>query len=197
MKGQAKLEGMTELLSTLTDLRQSHRTRVIKPAVNKALTPVRKAVRKNMPVNSGLSLSAIVQKVWASKSKGTVGGLVGADKSVGVVVTHQRGYAPPKAARTPSEAKRLAARAAIPPVQVLERPEKILHLIEFGRAAITVTKKKVLSAGKSFIYGTHVAAAPAYHPLAKAWAATKSAAQSIVAAEIPANLAKLLARVKR
>jgi hypothetical protein len=171
MNSRVELKGLKELAATLGEIRTSVRTRVLKPAINSALSPVAKAVKAELP--PGLARKSIGKKVYASRGK--VGGLVGARTGFAQMVTRDDGSV------------------------VREDPAKILHLIESGRAAISIVNKKTLKSGGTGpgkFYGSSVRAAAGTHPLAKGWVASKDKAAGIVAVRIMELLAKI-AKSKR
>lgn len=72
-----KLEGAKELRRKLERLTAAQQRRVVRPAVTKALSPVVKQAKRNVPVVTGLLKKSIGKKVKAYTRSGVVWGGVG------------------------------------------------------------------------------------------------------------------------
>jgi hypothetical protein len=183
MNAKVELQGLKELAANLGGLKKSTRNRILKPAINKALEPVKKACELNVAAHLGIAMAAgsrvIGKKVYVSKRSGAVGGLVGAvvgGPMDGIVVQKD---------------------GAI----VFQKISKILQFIEEGRPAEVAQGKhgfKSGGAGRAGVagrfYGRSVRAAKGFHPLKNAWASTKATAEQIVAREIGLNALKLMSK---
>lgn len=170
-----ELAGLKETIAKLEGVKQGMQNRVLRPAMNEALTPIVQAVKAEMPSSSGLAKRSIKKKVVTTKA-GKVVGLVGATGKKAQQVTRPDGST------------------------VYEDPSKILHLIEGGRKAVQArggAGKSVLSSGKGGkVYGTTVRAAAGKHPLAKGWASSKAQAEAIFIRRAQQEIAKLAAKGK-
>lgn len=164
-----QLKGLKEAAANLRNVRQGVRNQILRPAVNESLKATEKAVRQEVPDESGTLKRAIGRKVKAYRN-GIVVGLVGARTGFARTVTRADGST------------------------LVEDPAKILHLIEFGRGEIVTLAAKVLSAGKSVSYGTHVAAVAPKAPLATAWAATKEGAAETLAQRVQKGIAAMVSK---
>jgi hypothetical protein len=176
-KLKTELKGLKEATATLRNLRQSARNKVLRPAITKALRPLRQAIKEQIRAtaadsSSGTLAKNIAQKVTSGK-KGIVG-RVGGRSDVQITVTRPDGSI------------------------TTEIPSKILHLANNGRKALTVVSKKVMVAGGKnpsgrAVYGIRVKAAPGKHFMENAWASTKDQAEQIAITEIATGFAKIAA----
>lgn len=166
-----KLDGLKEAVARLSSLKTGARNKILRPAVSDGLKPVHQAVKQRVPKASGLLRRSVARKVAGSRKSGAVTGLVGPRTGMKQAVTRPDGST------------------------VESDPAKYAHLAEFGRQAVVVKTRRVLSNGR-VVFGKTVRAARARPFLRPAWAASKAAAEQAVAARVAAEIQKLAARGK-
>ena len=81
-----KLLGAKELIAKLQRLQPALQKRVMRPAVNFALTPMNSAARRNAPVETGLLRKSIGKKLKQYARSGTTWGGIGPRSGFGVNV---------------------------------------------------------------------------------------------------------------
>jgi HK97 gp10 family phage protein len=163
-----ELDGVEELLKTLSILQDKVAKRVLAKAMGVALRPFRKAARLRAPTQTGLlkiSIGNVVRKYKRADST-TVVGVSGPRRNVG-------GKAAAKIRGAAGNAKR--------------EPANYAHLIEFGTVSHTIRprrgKKAVTVDGKPYsVVDVHgVRARPFMRP---AWAAAKQDVQRTLEDEV-------------
>ncbi|OWK34969.1 HK97 gp10 family phage protein [Fimbriiglobus ruber] len=171
IKLSATVIGARELANKLRELEG----KLFRPAARKGVDDATKLVqteaRARAPQRTGSLGKSIGRKVAALKSgKGYVG-VVGPrrDRKVRPIDPKTGQMRPAKYRRT----VKYQGQA------ILVNPAKIAHLVEFGRAAVKVKKKRVLSDGRT-VFGASVRAAEAKPFIRPAWAATKGTATDAI-----------------
>jgi HK97 gp10 family phage protein len=150
-----KLEGLEGVLKRLGRLKkQTTRSKILRKAINAAARPVLKAARGLVPVQSGLLKKSLGMKVKTYRKSGTVIAIIGPRTGFKREVT-------------------------VGGQKQLRNPTKYAHLVELGRQAVRVKKKKVL-AGSGRFFGKSVQAARPQSFLRAAWQAQKSAAENTI-----------------
>lgn len=155
---QGKLTGVAATVQKLRQFPAKIQTKVIKKATTKGAQITTKEVKQRVPTQSKLLKKSIGYKVRVYRQSGVVVAFIGA--RLGFKGTFNG---------KPRD------------------PRYYIHLVEKGRKAIKVKKKKVLSDGTKF-YGRSVAAATPKRPLARAFAATKQTVETTMIAIMDAGM---------
>src|SRR6185369_7962783 len=129
---RGEIDGLGEVLGKLRSLRDSMQRRVLRTAVTKAARVAAKAAKAKAPKDSGLLKKSIGSKVVTYPATNTVVAIIGPRKGFKQQVT----------GKVSGQTR-------------TEDPALIGHLLEFGRKAVRVKSKKVLSDG-SVVYGREV-----------------------------------------
>jgi HK97 gp10 family phage protein len=178
---KARLEGVEKALKALGDVSRTVRNKVLRKAVNASSRVVLAAAKSLVPRGTGMLRRSLAVRVQTYRASGKVVGIIG-----------------PRTGTSGSGAKRKQTSFGAKMAQTGQNPAKYAHLVEFGRATVSVSKAKVLSDG-STIFGRSVKAVPPRPFLRPAFESNKSAVVAqmgeIIAAEIE-RLAKSLKGAK-
>jgi hypothetical protein len=159
------------------DLKRAFNTlgeRSFRPAARKGVTAAAQVLaaeyKANVPVRTRSLKKAIGYKVGAKRSKAGYFAVVGARRdNRRAIAQSERDVAAGKRKRA---IKRYRRTVRYRGQDITVDPAKYAHLVEYGRRAVTVRTKKVLSDG-TVVYGKRVKSVPPLAPLRKALAASK------------------------
>ena len=159
-----RLIGLPELRVKLRALPGNVQKRIMRPAVNFALTPMNAKAKRNCPVDTGILKSSIGKKIKQYVNSGTTWGAIGVRKGFAVNVGKAGG----------------TIRIGKKDVFVAEshNPRAYVHLVEFGH--VLRRKKKGPTVG--YVKGSRF--------LTRAYEATKDEALRRLAVKIEKGIAK-------
>lgn len=161
---EAKIEGLKPILARMERWKGGKQRKVIRAAISKASTVILQEVKSRVPKRSGLLKKSMGRKVKTYTRTGTVIAIVG--PRVGHRKLYKGNY--------------------IDPV-------KYAHLVEFGRKASVVRKKKVMSDG-SVIYGKKTKPVAPKPFIRQSWAARKHDVRKIIIDELNRGIKRELAK---
>lgn len=154
----ATFSGAKEAERSLKRLKRGAANKIARRALSKSSTVVLKAVKDNVPRREGLLKKSLGRKVFTTKTKGRTMALVG----------------PRMGFKIFKDGK---------PID----PVKYAHIVEFGRKAVIVKRRSVLSDGERF-FGDRVKPAPARSFIRRGWDSQRHSVEYIIAAEVQAGI---------
>jgi len=160
-----KLMGAPELRNKLNRLPTLVQKRVMRPAVNFALTPMNAAAKRRAPVETGLLRQSLGKKIKQYANSGTTWGAVGVRKGFGV-----------KVAKGATATVRVGKRETV--IESSRDPRFYVHLVELGHKIRRKKRGPVLG----FRKGTRF--------LTKAYEATKDIAMVRLVQKVEKGIAK-------
>jgi HK97 gp10 family phage protein len=172
LKLKAKLTGARQVEQALAAIGR----KALRPAARKGVVGsaqvAAKAAKALVPANTKSLRKSIGHKVKAIRDGSGFYGLIGPRRDT-------------KKSRDAGKFKyrvRVGSRkraGGLPSVVKYANPVKYAHLVEFGRRAVTVSKKTLLSDG-SVVFGKRVKAVPPRPFMRPAWEANKAACEGII-----------------
>jgi hypothetical protein len=192
-----QLVGVNELADMLRGLESKYFKPAARAGISDAGAVVLTETRNRVPERTGSLKKALGRKVVALKGGAGYTAVVGArkDASGKKLERLKAQVAAGKRKKLPREG-RFRRTVTFQGREILVNPVKYLHLIEYGRRAVTLKTKKVLADG-AVIYGKTVAAVPASGFMRAAWAASKDRGRAKLLDRMKAARAKAVANKGR
>lgn len=182
---RAKLMGANEL-KVMFD---TYGKQVLRPGAKAGVTESVKAVttqaKQLVPRRTGSLRRSIGWKVVAKREGFGYLGVVGPrrDKRHSKSVTPEQGEKPKRKKMTFRRKVRFRG------LVMIVNPAKYAHLVEYGRRAVKVKKKKVMADGKT-IYGKEVRAVPPHPFMRPAWEELKDHCEWLIKTKLQTAIAK-------
>lgn len=180
---KASLSGVKEVIRRMERLKQTTRGRIARKAVGLAVRPLAKLAKSKVRRYSGLYAKSMGSAVRTFKKSGNTVGYVGARRGFKQMVKP-----PAKLLRSVKGKRRKKA-----PQPRLQDPTNYAHIVERGRKASVIKKKRALSDG-TILYGVRVAPAKGYWVIRDTWAAGNSHASATIAKVCGAEITKEAAK---
>lgn len=178
---QVQVAGLRPLLRKLDDLKRGARNRILRPAIAKAARIIVKQAKRNAPKDSGALRRSLTSVIRIGRKSGQIYAVIGPE-------TGERKDR--QGSRSKTRFGKWLAGQGIP-----NRPANYAHLVEFGRASVSVQSKKVLASDGVF-YGRSVRASEPRPFLRPALLSKQSEVRSVLKVEIWAGLKKHYAKAR-
>lgn len=176
---KAKIEGIEQALKNLSELTRTVRNKILRKAINGSSRLILNAAKALVPKGNGMLKKSLGIRVQTYRASGTVVGIIGP----------RTGY---KKTRQGKQQTAFGKKIK----ETGQNPAKYAHLVEFGRAEVRPSKKKVLSDG-STIYGTVARSVPPRPFLRPAFEQTRGAVVDLMAKLIDEELKKAAKALKK
>ncbi|MDD4888319.1 MAG: HK97 gp10 family phage protein [Phycisphaerae bacterium] len=186
---KAELSGQRITLQALEQVRGSTLKAALRSAMRKIGSVISQAAKSHVAVETGTLRKSIGYRVFTKHTR--MGVVIGPRRGFDAAVRQlaPRGGKKGGVGRIRRMTKKQLA-AGVRPDEI-RKPTRIAHLIEKGRKAVEIKKKKILLDQSGDVIGRKAAAAPAKPFLAPAYQANKGLAEDLVASEIRAALRKV------
>lgn len=192
---KARLVGKREVELAVRELGEKHLRAASRVGVTKASQMVNREAKARVPARTGSLKKALGYKVQAKKNKTGYVGVVGPrrDNTKAIRASMQA-----VAAGKRKRALKVKYRRTVKYQgrELLVDPVKYAHLVEYGRRAVRVKKKKAMSDG-SVVYGKATKSVPPRPFLRPAWEANKGSVGSLIRQAMKQAAAKAAKRRKR
>jgi len=182
MKLTTTIRGAKDLTLTISELEAKHFRKAARKAVNEGTKLILAAAKANVSIRTGSLRKSLGRKVKAFKNGTGYYGIVGPRKDNKAKIAQSvRDHAAGK--RKTILKSRFRKTIKYKGREITVNPVKYAHLVEFGRRAAVVRKRKVMSDG-AVVFGTKIKSIPPRPFLRPAWDQNKAAVEAIVRKEM-------------